>query len=183
MKKNMNMEKPLYIFLIGGAGNGKTFTTEVIFHMLIQLYDEHHSIDPLKPKRLVLAYTRKVAYNAGGIIFHFLFLMPFNKSVPTPLSKETLDALRKIYQELRLDFIDEISILGSCFLFFIDDKLRNIKHVQKKRFGNFDILFCSDLYQTQPIQDSLIFEQPILNKNLVPYDFWKENVAINCILQ
>ena len=38
------------------------------------------------------------------------------------------------------------------------------------------MIFCGDLYQTQPIQDSLIFEQHIINKQITTHDLWKENV-------
>lgn len=113
MKKRMDMYKALYLFLIGGAGTGKTFTAKVIFQMLMKLYDAHHSTDPLKPKGFILAYTGNAAYNASGTIVHSVLLMPFNKFAPTPLSNETLDALGKLYEELRLVFIDEVSLLGS----------------------------------------------------------------------
>ena len=38
------------------------------------------------------------------------------------------------------------------------------------------MIFYDDLYQTQPVQDSLIFEQPNINKQITTHDFWKENV-------
>ncbi|WP_208081336.1 hypothetical protein, partial [Bacteroides uniformis] len=41
-----------------------------------------------------------------------------------------------------------------------------------------EIVFSYDLYQEISIQDSLIFEQPVLNKQPVPCDFWKENVKL-----
>ena len=111
----------------------------------------------MKPKGLIVAYTGKVAYNAGGTIVHFAFLMPFNKSHFLPLSKEMLDTLSKLCDELQLVFIDESSLIGSRFLYSIDNRLRNIKHVHTKYFGDIDMIFCGDLYQAQPIQDSLIF--------------------------
>ena len=54
----------------------------------------------MKPKGLIVAYTGKSAYNAGGTIVHSAFLMPFNKSQFLPLSKEMLDTLSKLYEEL-----------------------------------------------------------------------------------
>jgi exonuclease III len=176
LKKSMDIQEPLYVFLTGGAGTGKTFTAKMLFQMLIRIYDAHNTIDPLKPKGLILAYTGKAAYNAGGTTIHSALLMPFNKSHFLPLSKEMLDKLSKLYQELQLVFIDEASLIGSRFLFSIDNRLRNIKHIQTKYFGNIDMIFCGDLYQAQPIQDSLIFEQPTMNMQTITYDFWKDNV-------
>jgi hypothetical protein len=116
----------------------------------------------MKPKGLIVAYTGKDAYNAGGTIVHSAFLMPFNKSQFLPLRKEMLDTLSKIYDELQIVFIVEASLIGSRFLYSIGNRLRSIKHVHTKYFGNIDMIFCGDLYQAQPIQDSLIFEQPTL---------------------
>jgi hypothetical protein len=136
---------------------------KALFQMLIRIYDSNNSSDPMKPKGLIVAYTGKAAYNAGGTTVHSAFLMPFNKSQFLPLSKEMLDTLSKIYDELQLVFIDEASLIGSRFLYSIDNRLRSIKHVHTKYFGNIDMIFCGDLYQAQPIQDSLIFEQPTVN--------------------
>jgi hypothetical protein len=172
----MDIQNPLHLFLTSGAGTGKTFTAKILFQMLIRIYDAHNTIDPLKPKGLILAYTGKASYNASGTTIHSALLMPFNKSHFLPLSKEMLDTLSKLYQELQLVFIDEASLIESRFLFSIDNRLRNIKHIQTKYFGNIDVVFCGDLFQAQPIQDSLIFEKPTMNMQTITYDFWKDNV-------
>ena len=86
---------------------------KALFQMLIRIYDSNNSSDPMKPKGLIVAYRGKNAYNAGGIIVHSTFFMPFNKSQFLPLNKEMLDTLSKIYEELQLVFIDEASLIGS----------------------------------------------------------------------
>lgn len=55
--------------------------------MLIRIYDSQNTTDPMKPKGLILAYTGKAAYNAGGTTIHSALLMPFNKSQLFSLSK------------------------------------------------------------------------------------------------
>jgi hypothetical protein len=92
------------------------------------------------------------------------------------MCNKTLDTLSKLYDKLQLVFIDEASLIGSRFLYSIDNHLRNIKHVQTKYFGNIDMVFCGDFYQAQPIQDSLIFEQPMINMQTTTHDFWKDNI-------
>jgi hypothetical protein len=134
-----------------------------------------NSSDPMKPKGIIVAYTEKDAYNAGGTTIHSAFFMPFNKSQFLPLIKEMLDTLSKIYEKLQLLFIDDAYLIGNRFLYSIDNQLRNIKHVHTKYFGNIDMIFCGDLYQAQPIQDSLIFEKPMVNIQIVMHDFWKDN--------
>ena len=139
------MDTPVELFLTGGAGTSKTFIVKALFQMLIGIYDSNNSSDPMKSKGLIVAYTGNTTYNAGGTIVHFAFLMPFNKSQFLPLSKEMLDTLSKLYEELQLVFIDEASLIGSRFLYSIDSRLRSIKHGQTKYFGNIDMIFCGDL--------------------------------------
>jgi hypothetical protein len=129
----------------------------------------------MKPKGLIVSYTGKVAYNAGGTTVHSAFLMPFNKSQFLPLTKEMLDTLSNLYDELQLVFIDEASLIGIRFLYSINNRLRSIKHVPKKYFGNIDMIFYGDLYQAHLNQDSLIFEQPMVNMKIVMHDFWRDN--------
>jgi hypothetical protein len=80
LKKSMDIQELVYLFLTGGEGTGKAFTTKMLFQMIIRIYDAHNTIDPLKPNGLILAYTGKVAYNVGGTTIHSALLMPFNKS-------------------------------------------------------------------------------------------------------
>jgi hypothetical protein len=81
-----------------------------------------------------------------------------------------LDTFSKIYDELQLVFIDEASLIGSHFLYSINNRLRNIKHVHTKYFRNIEMIFYGDIYQAQPIQDSLIFEQPTVNMQTMTHD-------------
>jgi hypothetical protein len=38
------------------------------------------------------------------------------------------------------------------------------------------MVFFGDIYQAQPIHDSLIFEHPTMNMQKITYDFWKDSV-------
>jgi hypothetical protein len=158
------------------VGTGKTFIAKSLFQMLIRIYDSNNYSDPMKPKEVIVAYTGKAAYNAGGTTVHSAFFMSFNKSQFLPLDKEMFDTLSKLYEELQLVFIYEASLIGSQFLYSIRNLLRSIKHVQMKYFGNIDMIFYGDLYQAQPIQDSLIFEQPTINMETVTHEFWRDNI-------
>ena len=84
--------------------------------MLIRIYDVNNTIDPLNPKRLILAHTSKATYNACGTTIHSVLMLPFNKFELIPLSKDMLDILSKLYNELQVVFIDEASLVGSRFL-------------------------------------------------------------------
>jgi Cdc6-like AAA superfamily ATPase len=74
------MHTLVHLFLTGGVGTGKTFTTKELFQMLIRIYDSNNSSYPMKPKGLIVSYTGKSTYNAGGTTVHSAFFVPFKKS-------------------------------------------------------------------------------------------------------
>jgi hypothetical protein len=176
MTKTCAIDKPLYLFLTGGAGTGKTFTAKVLYQAIIRIYDKQLDSDLYKTKGIIIAPTGKAAFNAGGITAHSIFQLPCNSSKMLPLDSNTLDNLAKKLDQLQLLLIDEVSLLGSRMLYNIDRRLRQIKHTPTKPFGNVDIIFCGDFYQAQPICDNWIFEQPTINTEKIPYTFWLENV-------
>lgn len=95
LRKQIAQSEPLHLFLTGGAGTGKTFTAKAMYQGLLRIYNNTIGNDPDKTKGLLLAYTGKAAYNLGGTTLHSALLIPFNKSVSTPLSSERLDMLSK----------------------------------------------------------------------------------------
>lgn len=90
-----------------------------------------------------MAYTRKAMYNAGGTTIHSTLLLPFNKSTIILLSNETIDSLQKHFEQLQLLLIDEVSLIGTHFLYSVDKRMREIKHSPTKFFGGVDIIFNS----------------------------------------
>jgi hypothetical protein len=50
--------------------------------------------------------------------------------------------------------IDEISFVGARMLNVINNKLRFIKYIQKKFFGDVDVIMTRDFYHTPLIKDS-----------------------------
>jgi hypothetical protein len=52
-------KEPIHLFLTGGGGTGKTFTTKSIFQSLVHLHNDTMPYDPLQLKGLIIAYTGK----------------------------------------------------------------------------------------------------------------------------
>jgi predicted secreted protein len=50
--------------------------------------------------------------------------------------------------------IDEISFIGVKIFNVIDNRLRSIKHIQKKFFVGIDGIMTCDFYQTPPVKDN-----------------------------
>ena len=66
------------------------------------------------------------------------------------------------------------SLAFDCCTTLIEDFSKS--STPTKPFGNTDIIFCNNLYQLQPICDALVFEQPTINNEKLPYTFWLDNM-------
>ena len=85
------------------------------------------------------------------------------------LNNEKLDTLSKHYGQLRVVLIDEASLVGATTLYQINKHLRQILDIPTCHFANINVIFQRDLYQAQPVRDSMIFESPKLDKIAIAY--------------
>lgn len=94
MKKIKHNKTSIHLFLTGGAGTSKTFTTKVIYQALLHIYNNTIN-NPDKPKGILTNYIGRVAYNIGGVTIHSTFHIPFNKLEFLPLNSDTTDKMSK----------------------------------------------------------------------------------------
>ena len=99
-KKRVHFDEPIYLFLTGGAGSGKTFTLQAIVQGLLRMHHKNIKSDPLKSKALLMAFTGKAAFNIGGTTIHSALHIPVNQSLSNlnKLSTETLSKLTEQYE-------------------------------------------------------------------------------------
>ena len=133
------------VFLTGKAGTGKTT-------FLRRMRDQTHK------QMAVVAPTGVAAINAGGVTIHSFFQLPFTPFVPTEEGRSNLIAKqhvaghrRKIFQELELLIIDEISMVRADTLDAIDAILRHYRYRHKEPFGGVQVIFIGDMYQLSPV--------------------------------
>ncbi len=69
--------------------------------------------------------------------------------------------------------IDKISHVGVRMFSLIDNKLRSIKHIQKKFFDCLDLIMTCDFYQTFCVKSSWIFQNMKDNVNALTPFFWQ----------
>jgi len=91
-----------------------------------------------------MAYTFKVTFNINGTTIHSRLSLPLNCKHLQSLLVEKFNSLLKTYDELQLLVLDEVSLIGSRILFFIDLHLRSIKHTHNHFFGNMDVIIIGD---------------------------------------
>ncbi|RZJ86886.1 MAG: helicase, partial [Chryseobacterium sp.] len=148
-----------HIFLTGKAGTGKTT-------FLRNLISETHK------KAVIVAPTGIAAINAAGVTIHSLFQLPFGTYLPkqpaagdshldqqytTPKSivrhLQMNATKRKIFLDLELLIIDEVSMLRADLLDAMDMVLRYLRK-NNASFGGVQVLFIGDLHQLPPVVKS-----------------------------
>lgn len=135
------------LFLTGKAGTGKsTFLRYIAEHT--------------KKKHVVLAPTGIAAINAGGSTLHSFFNLPFRPFIPDDQTysirnlRNTLKYNKekiKIIRDLELIIIDEISMVRSDIMDFIDRILRVYCKNMREPFGGKQLLLVGDIFQLEPV--------------------------------
>jgi len=142
------------IFLTGKAGTGKT--------TFLKYIKENCS-----KQMAIVAPTGVAAINAGGVTIHSFFQLPFAPFIPEAKGFIQNDEItnkhnllgrlrlnserRKIFQELELLIIDEISMVRCDVLDAIDLVLRHVRYRYSERFGGVQVLFIGDMFQLPPV--------------------------------
>lgn len=128
------------IFLTGKAGTGKTTLLR-------------HIKATTEKSFAVVAPTAVAAINAGGVTLHSFFQIPFGPLIPiASLESEVRYAEDKVklLKCLELLIIDEISMVRTDIIDFIDRALKQVKG-SSLPFGGVQLLMIGDLYQLSPI--------------------------------
>lgn len=138
------------IFLTGGAGVGKSHTTNEIIH--------HYRTQSGK-QVVALGSTGVSAVNIGGFTIHSFFAFGISNNfeeleLSDKRNKSRLTELKKILKATDLIIIDEISMVSADMMDMISYRLNTLGYQGK-------LLFVGDFYQLPPIKK---FNQP--NSNL-----------------
>ena len=136
------------VFLTGKAGTGKSTFLKYI-------------CEKTKKKHVVLAPTGIAAINAGGSTMHSFFHLPFHPLVPDDNRFQTPGRLKeflkynkehvKLIKSLELIIIDEISMVRSDVIDFIDRILRVYSGRFRQPFGGKQLLLVGDVFQLEPV--------------------------------
>ena len=162
--KNMNSLKPekvepIYIFVTGGGGAGKSHLINTIYHTVTKTF-RHAPINPECPSVLLMAPTGVAAININGTTINSALGIPKDTGNNLPaLVDQKRTQLRISLSELKLIIIDEISMVGNTTLLHIDQRLKEIFGTPAgELFAGISIIAVGDLYQLPPIQRKPVFE-------------------------
>jgi ATP-dependent DNA helicase PIF1 len=128
-----------YIFVSGKAGTGKT--------TLIGYLRE-----TIPGNVVVVAPTGVAALQVKGVTIHSFFRLPPRLIFPEEDIKPLRD--KRLYQDIRLLIIDEISMVRADVVDAMDLFLRENGPQKGKPFGGIQVMFVGDLFQLPPVVSS-----------------------------
>ena len=169
-------DEPIYAFLSGGAGVGKSVLIKAIYQALHRQLHSKEGEDPDDIRILLCAFTGKAAYNINGVTIASAFHKKYNQSNQS-MSSDELNTFRMKYRNLSIVIIDEISMVGSKMLSFIDLRLKQLTGTNKS-FGGISIIAVGDLYQLQPVGDAWIFNDLSDGSQVLATNLWKEHFCL-----
>ena len=148
---------PLYHFLSGGAGVGKSVLLKALNQALVKHFSHKAGENPDNVHVLICAPTGKAAFNVGGCTVHSAFHIPTDQGFHfKPLDMQQLSNLQSKFKCLKILFIDEISMVGKNMFNSINLRLQEILGCTKP-FGGISVISFGDLYQLKPVFDQWIF--------------------------
>ncbi len=126
------------LFVTGKAGTGKS--------TLLQLFR-----NTTRKKTAVLAPTGVAALNVQGQTIHSFFGFPPRIVTPKEASRRvTMKHLKRLYQNLEVLVVDEISMVRADILDGMDRFLR-VNRENNRPFGGVQVVFFGDLFQLPPV--------------------------------
>ena len=126
-------ERPVYLFLAGNAGTGKSFLVNILIeavkHIKIKAGNELQ-----KPPVIVMAPTANAAYIIGGkTIDSVLGFNPMDSNRYTQTDAGRLAMMKFQYEDVKVIFCDEISMVGSMKLAKINYRFQDIADGPQKQ--------------------------------------------------
>ena len=144
--------QPVYLFLTGGGGVGKSHLINSIYHTTTKTF-RHGITNPENPTVLLMAPTGVAAININGTTIHTALAIPKESgdNLP-PLSDQKRTQIRIALSDLKLVIIDEISMVSNTTLLHIHQRLKEIFATPNNQlFAGLSIITLGDLYQLPPI--------------------------------
>lgn len=173
MKSLGQNPNPLQLFITGGAGTGKSHLIKAI-HYEASCLLEKQMLSPESVTVLLAAFTGTAAFNIGGNTLHHLFSLPKFMTLPyEPLKEQSLSEMRLQLSELQILIIDEVSMVYKRLLYYIHERLVQIKK-KREPFGGVSVIAVGDFYQLPPVKQRKD-ERLYKDNPTYPEDFWVEN--------
>ncbi|CAG2192522.1 unnamed protein product [Mytilus edulis] len=152
-KVNGKNPPPFHVFVTGGAGTGKSHLIKCLYYEATRIL-AHCSPNPDDLTVLLTAPTGTAAFNINGLTIHSSLSIFKGLSVEKAmLGEDKLNSLRSKLENLQILIIDEVSMVNKRLLFFIHQRLRQIKkRPEKYPYGGVSVIAVGDFYQLPPVK-------------------------------
>uniref|UniRef100_A0A914W1J9 ATP-dependent DNA helicase n=1 Tax=Plectus sambesii TaxID=2011161 RepID=A0A914W1J9_9BILA len=149
-----HLKPPIFHFISGLAGTGKSFLIECIAEKLTQLFTDCCRV-------AIGAPTGVAAFNVKGETLHRLFKLPVHqknesqtKKMYVSLTRNHQTTLKHCYKDLWLLIIDEVSMISNVTLLKIHSRLNEIfcDPTDPIVFGGINTIFFGDVLQLKPVK-------------------------------
>ena len=165
-------DEQIYAFLTGGTGVGKSVVIRALYQSLYRILNPRDGENQDEIRILFRAYMGFAAFNISGQTICSAFHKKIYQGTNL-LSADELNTFRIKYRHLKVTIIDEISMVGSRTLSFIDTRLQQLTGT-KAVFGGLSVIAVGDLYQLKPIGDKLICLDLEKGTSSLARNLWKE---------
>ncbi|XP_068712523.1 uncharacterized protein [Montipora foliosa] len=154
-----NEINPIYLFLTGGGGSGKSHVTKLIYHTVVKTF-KHVASNPELPTVLLMAPTGVSAINIEGTTINTALAIPKDAGENLPaMSDQKKTQMRLSFSELKLIIIDEIPMVSNRRVLHIHQRLKDIFcSSSSELFAGISVVVVGDFYQLPPIREKPIFE-------------------------
>ncbi|XP_062616868.1 uncharacterized protein LOC134278575 [Saccostrea cucullata] len=162
--------EPLHIFITGGAGTGKSHLIKTIQYEASRIF-EKTVLSPTDLSVLLTAFTGTAAFNIGGSTIHHVFSLTKALPIPyEPLKEQSLSAMRTRLGSLQILIIDEVSMVFKRLLYYIHERLVQIRKC-KEPFGGISVIAVGDFFQLPPVKQRKL-EILYKENGEYPVDYW-----------
>ncbi|MCG8077008.1 MAG: AAA family ATPase, partial [Candidatus Thiodiazotropha taylori] len=165
-------DEPLYAFLSGGAGVGKSVVIRALYQCLYRILNMREGENPDETRILLCAYMGFAAYNINGKTIASAFHKKMFQSNQV-MTADELNTFRIKYRHLKVVIIDEISMVGTRTLDFIDTRLQQLTGT-RINFGGLSVIAVGDLYQLKPVGDPPLYVGLTEGASALAPNLWKE---------
>ena len=134
--------EPIFRFLSGGAGVGKTFVTKMLYQALIKYMNKMPWRDPSFPFINLLAPIEKATYLLKGSAIHSALKVPINQSMEYhSLDADRLNTLRTQLAQVQLIIFDNLISLSYNLdiLSNVNNEFDLQEHEQRPPY---DVIYC-----------------------------------------
>ena len=122
------------------------------------------------------------AFQIKGTTAHSGLHIPINQNKLSNLSHSERNNLYKQYADVKVVFIDEISMVGCHIFNKIDQHLQKIFGC-KKVFGGHHVVAIGDFLQMKPVKDTYIFKNPNAGYSALATNTWMDHFKIFTLVE